>query len=209
MKLGTMIGAIATATVLMAIWAAAPASATVMCKIDFEGEAICPAGSVYGTGTAVSASLKTGSASKLNVGFTTVVCEESKMAGEVTANGGPEETVTTWFPTFTFGKCNATTKVAEAFGITFHWKVNVGGTRGYGTFDGLNMSISSGTISCTYGAAEIKGENLMAVKGEPGELKAGEVELPKLSGSLMCANTAKWTATYTVNSPSPFSLAAG
>jgi hypothetical protein len=209
MKYTKMITAATAVAALCALWAAGSASATVMCKTDSEIESMCPEGSVYPVGTAFGTSLKSGTSSKLNAGFTTVVCEESKMAGELTARGGTEETVSIVLNGFTFGKCNATVKVEEAAAITFHWKVGVGGTRGYGTMDGLRTGISSGEVSCTYGGAAIKGENMMAIAGEPGELRAGEVELPKLSGSFLCAATAKWTATYTVNAPNPFSLTAG
>jgi hypothetical protein len=100
-------------------------------------------------------------------------------------------------------------ETAEVNGVTFHWGVSSANTRGYGTIDSSKTSIVSGGVSCTYGAETIKGENTMAIAGKPGELQAKEVEFPKLAGSFMCASTAKWTATYTINSPSPFSLAVG
>jgi hypothetical protein len=209
MRLGTMIGAVATATALMAIWAAAPASATVMCKVDFEEEAICPKESVYPVGTGFSISLKPGTSSKLNVGFTTVTCEESKMSGEITNAGELTATLSIGMKAVSFGKCNATVEIAEVNGFTFHWGVSSNNTRGYGTVDSVKTSVVSGGVNCTYGGETIKGEKLMAIAGEPGQLQATEVELPKLAGSFMCAKTAKWTATYTINAPSPFSLSAG
>jgi hypothetical protein len=207
---GKLIAAAAVVAALFAVWAAGSASATVMCKVDFEVEKVCPKESVYPVGTSVSISLKSGTSSKLNAGFTTVACEESKMAGEITKQGELTATMTVGWNVVSFAKCNATVKVEEAVGLALHWAINgVGGTRGYGTIEALKTTISSGEVSCTYGGAEIKGENLMAIKGEPGELKAEEVELPKLAGSFLCASTAKWSATYTINSPSPFSLSVG
>jgi hypothetical protein len=207
---GKLIAAAVVVAALFAVWAAGSASATVMCKVDFEAEKVCPKESVYPVGTSVSISLKSGTSSKLNAGFTTVACEESKMAGEITKQGELTATMTVAWSAVSFAKCNATVKVEEALGIALHWALSgVGGTRGYATIEGLRTTISSGAISCTYGGTEIKGESLMAVKGEPGELRAEEVELPKLAGNAFCANTAKWTATYTINSPSPFSLSVG
>ncbi|HET7120902.1 MAG TPA: hypothetical protein VFI17_06580 [Solirubrobacterales bacterium] len=206
-----MIAAVAAVAALFAVCSAGSASATVMCKVDFETEELCPKESIYPVGTGVSTSLKTGTSSKLNVGFTTVACEESKMNGEITKQGELTETMTVGWSVVSFANCNATVKVEEAAGTAFHWAVKGGGlgTRGYGTFEDLKTTITSGSVSCTYGGAEIKGENLMAIAGKPGELQAKEMELPKLAGSFMCASTAKWTATYTINSPSPFSLAVG
>lgn len=210
MNYGKLIAAALVVAVLFAVWAAGSASATVMCKVDFETEKVCPKESVYPVGTSVGISLKSGTSSKLNAGFTTVACEESKMAGEISKQGELTATMTVAWSSVSFGKCNATVKIEEAAGIAVHWALSgVGGTRGYATIEATRTTLTSGSTSCTYGGAEIKGESLMAVKGEPGELKAEEVELPKLAGSFLCASTGKWTATYTINSPSPFSLSVG
>jgi hypothetical protein len=73
MKYGKMIGAVAVVAALFAVWSAGTASATVMCKVDFETEELCPKESIYPVGTSFSISLKTGTSWKLNAGFTSVV----------------------------------------------------------------------------------------------------------------------------------------
>jgi hypothetical protein len=194
---------------LVACVGAGSASATALCKVDSEVESMCPEASLYPAETELSATLKAGTVSKLSAGFGTVECKEAKIGGKTIAKGGTEETVKVGGSAFTFGKCNATVSTVETPDFTLHYRIGFGGTRGYLTMDFVKFSVTSGEVSCTYGAAEIKGESLMAVKGEPGELRAEAVEFPLVEGSFLCASPAKWTATYTVNAPNPISVSAG
>src|SRR4051794_16519034 len=74
-----------TISVVIALFCVSSATATVLCK---SATSRCAAGSVYGKGTVIEASLKSGTKWSLNAGFKTFECEEASIKGEVTEASG-------------------------------------------------------------------------------------------------------------------------
>lgn len=204
--------AIAAVVVASVLVAAAPASATVLCKTGTN-----PCEGRYGAATEVSAHLKTGTISKmythdLSYPEFEVQCEESTLKVKTTNEGGSTQTVTANTEAFTFGKCwllhpfsSYTPPVLlKKPSLELHW---LEGTNARITAKGIEMTTSFFGEDCVYGVpgggstaiAELRG-------GKPAQVLL-QVELARLSG-FVCPANMLWAGEYEVTAPNPLYVAA-
>ena len=177
-----------------ALFGASSASATVLCKTATD-----PCISSYAKGTVIEASLKSGTKSKLNVGFE-FECEEGAIKAEVT-NPGPE-TVSGSVSSFSFGKCSGSGE--PSIEVLKNGTFSIGspsGGNGALTLEGFEFKVSVMGVECIFG-----GSGSASLSG--GEMAAFKVSasLPKKGGSkgeFLCKEQAEWSAEYTVTAPEP------
>jgi len=178
-----------------------PPGVTVFCTVQ---ESPCPKESIWGGGTTLDFSLKSGTSAELSE---TVVKEESiplETCTSSTIKGTIEnaELATTPIESLTWVKCIfPSTKTLTKGKLKFE---NISGTHNGTVVADGTIEITAETIlfgSCVYGAES---------KADLGELKGGKTPvlvintvLEKRSGSAMsCPATAKLTAEYTLTEPS-------
>jgi hypothetical protein len=160
------------------------------------GTFTAPAGTEY-TGK-LSSSLE-GSA-LLKAGFAEITCTSSTVAGEVKTNtttvgetkgeaSGPTTTVS-------FSNCGSAT--VDTLSSKGTLKIVSGSHAVSGT--GVEVTTSVLGTSCVYGLGA--GTSLgTASNTASGVTLAIKAQLPRISGSFLCANPAEWTANYVVTSP--------
>jgi hypothetical protein len=188
------LGLVLTATVVVtSCIGLGTASGTVLCATN-----TTPCASKLGVGTKIAATLKTGTKWILKAGFATVEASESAFSGTTVTPGGLTETVSVPLSSTTItssGGCTVT--VIKPGELEFHyvlgllWKI---------TKKNFEYKVSCLGVECTYGG--VAGENTSGESGSPAVLKAVEVPVSKVAGGILCANPAKWTAQYTLTSPS-------
>jgi hypothetical protein len=185
-------------TGLLALGYAGTASAAVLCKTASNP---CTGG-IYGKGTSVEASLKSGTKSKLKVPVE-IECEESTVKGEVT-DPGPE-TVSGPISSFSFGKCSgfgeASIEVLKSG--TFSIGSPSGGN-GTLTLEGFEIKVTFAGVECIFGGPA----STSLSGGEMGAIKVN-ASLPRGKGGPLCSEKAEWTAEYTVTAPEPLYVESG
>ena len=169
----------------------------VLCRL--EG---CLLGSRYGTGTPLSATLKTGTVSVLNAGFPEVECEGSSMNGEVLDPGSSTEPVVGAWSAWTFSGCNCKVTVPKAGNFSVDW---TSGSSGAMVLSGFEIKANCGGKECVFGSSAKEGIALAG--GSPALIKAEGAPVPKLSGIAECESTGKWNAEYEVAAPKPLLVA--
>jgi uncharacterized OsmC-like protein len=183
--------------------ASAATTATTLCKVS---QASCETANRLPAGTAIEASLKTGTLFKASLGFVTAECSGSTITGKTTAEYGiplPLE-VTAVSLSGCKGCTSPSVKNLPYSGTaeqTSGTEARVGlKSSGKGepriTFTGCPLS-----QTCIYGAGELA---LNLTGGNPGALAAKETAMEKKEGSnSLCGATAKVNATYELTSPNP------
>jgi len=198
------IGILGSAAVLISllVLGASSASATVLCEVN---ENPC-GGEGYDEGTAIEASLSTGSEAVLTAGFGTVKCTGSEIKSKVEKPGGEAgQVVSGNITTLSFSGCNCTVTTLKTGSLEVSYT-----SKGNGTATGKSSEVTAtcSGVGCKFGTAAT-GTTLGTVTGgSPATLKA-EAKLPWVSGdssNFVCtlgSGTAAFNATYTVNAPKP------
>jgi hypothetical protein len=202
--------AMAIALAATALIGVVSASATVLCK---ENAKTCAAGGNYASGSAIEASLKSGTNLTLKSGILpTVTCTSSSLSGKTTANFGtglPLEVSAA-----SVGECTKATG-SEAVNLPYVGSLERT-TGGNGTvaltssgkgIPTLKMTKPFGlNATCYFGASPL---NLALTGGNPASLTV-EATLAKQSGSGgICPAEAVLSASYEVTSPKPAFATAG
>jgi len=194
------------AAVAMAFVGAGSASATALCSAN-EEECASP----FGTGTAVEASLKTGTKAVLKTDLGTVECTTSTTSGETTS--GPGTSVTGVIKNLSFSGCTtaggvSNCTVGTALSLPYNASIVATGsgngkltvTKGSGGGNPGATVTCLGLIECTFRTASA---TLTVLGGNPAVAKAEGIELTERSGKLCPSKEAKWTAEYAVSKPNP------
>jgi hypothetical protein len=189
MKYLKMLGIVAVvAGALTALVGAGAASATVLYSN----------GSKLGTGTAFEA---TGTNLVFKMGFATIECSHSEMAGKTETAGSASQTVEGKLSSLSFTGCNGTFHVLKSGKLIFHY---TSGSNGTVTSEGTELTIAFSGTSCTYGTPTATNFGALT-GGSPATLNASS-PLTRLAGGFLCANPASWTAAYTFTSPNPLEV---
>jgi hypothetical protein len=216
MKYLKTLGVVAVLAAAFAAYAAGPASAagvtsekTVLCKVN---ETKCATGNQYSAaGTAVTATLKSGTEATLTAGFAEIKCKKSSIAGTATwseANHTPHGLLTTE----TFEECAAgqTVTVVEKAELIIHHEEVEPAQAGTGvlTVKGGKVTVKVGSTECSYGGTTT-GSGVMINGGATATAVAtkAETKLEKVGGGILCASPAEWAAEYEVTAPKPLWIA--
>ena len=177
----------------------------VLCKAS---ESPCKEASRYGSGTSLSAALKSGTKSVIETSFKTLECSSSALAGSLSGAGGIGKAVPYEVSSASFGGCNATF-TPEA--LPWHGYVTrtEGGNEGtlHLTDPKIKVVASTifGNVTCYYGGPL----DLPFTSGAPAEFAAGKTALAVLSGSSgLCSEKHSWSAAYSLSAPNPAYLRA-
>lgn len=201
-----ILGVVFAAMLIAAAFAGATsASATVLCK---ENVSPCTGASAYPSGTAIEASLKTGTKVEIE-GSLTITCSGSTLTGKTTAEKGVS--VPLEITGFTLSGCTSGCQTAEAQNLPYSGKISrTSGGNG-------SASVSSGgkgnpsvyftgctffKVNCIYGAGQL---DFTLQGGNPAVLTAKSTKLTRESGSSgLCAETVTLSAlSYEITSPKP------
>jgi hypothetical protein len=203
MKYIKMLGfAAVAATALMAFLGAgtAAASQSVLCKTAVNP---CPTAEIYGVGTVLDFSLKSGTSALLTEtgGGTLDTCTESTVKSKITVAGGTEgKTATGENTSITWGKCTFPTVTVTLGKLKIDPIEKT--TNGTLTADS-EIGVTINTVffgSCVYGVKEGSVIGTLT-SGAPASFDANATAV-KLSGSAFaCPETSKWTATYVATEP--------
>ena len=189
---------------LMAFIGAGTASATVLCSTTADP---CPAGQSWPVNTVLDFSIPSGSTANLvdTTGEELDKCSTSTVKGKISNAGGSTATTTGAVEELTWGSCTFPTKTLTLGNLEIHKisSTSNGTLTADGTFEVTINTIFFG--SCIYGVTS--GVDLGELtEGSPAVFHANAVA-EKFSGSnLACPSTSKWTATYTLTSPSGTTL---
>jgi hypothetical protein len=226
MKYVKMLGLAAiAAAALMAFVGASSASATVLCKVAGTGSptgTTCPAGEALGVGAEIHAVLESGTSATLTGEPGTekvIVCNESTVKGEVTAEGSATATAKGNITALTFGKCTSPSLGGTACTVTTlkggtleaHW---ISGTHnGTLTSNGAEVTTSCnsifGAIHCifTTNSSTIGTLNGSATTGKTATFEAFEVPLTQVATNALCPSEAGWDGKYEVTTPDTLNVA--
>jgi len=208
MKQFKMLGLAAIAALgLMVMVGAGTASATELCSTNTSP---CT-GTVYTSGTAVSAQLKAGTTALLTNTISNVICQKSTTAGKTTSSGGKGLAVTGTIESLTFTECKTASGVActvKAVNLPYSASITATGS-GNGTLTvtkdlsgdpGATVECAT-LINCTFSTASA---SLGVTGGNPAIAKANGIALtPK---GLTCPLESHWDAEYEVTAPKPLSI---
>jgi len=202
----TMGLAVVAALALLAIAGAASASASaVLCSTNTSP---CT-GTKYGSGTKLTAQLKSGTHATLTTSITNVTCTKSSVGGSTNTAEGHGE-----ISSFAFTGCTAVSNgsacTVKAVNLNYTATANPGGG-GNGTLTvtpkagngnpGATVECPGAFINCTFTTSSI---TLSVTGGNPAIISASNEPLQREGG--LCPSEAKWDATYEVTSPKPLFL---
>ena len=203
--LKTLGAAIVAAAALAAFVGAGSASATVICSTEADP---CPAGQAWPNGTAIDFSIPSGSSASLTdtSGNSLDKCTTSTVEGSISNTGSSTDTVTMIILGLTWGNCTFTTKTVST-GIKFKVHKIPGTKNGTMTSDSqLEVTINTGLFgSCIYGVATTR---------DLGQITFGKsnislhLNMPakRFGSNFACPQTALWTGTYVLTTPSSTTL---
>jgi hypothetical protein len=209
MKYLKMLGLAAIAALALTAFGAGSASAaTHLCSTNTSP---CT-GTIYGAGTKLTATLKTGTSAVLTSSPFTIICSSSAISGELTTATNAAGNVTGSITSITFTRCtdqNGGSCTFEAANLPWHIEVttetpksNGNGRvhmRSGGEGSPATTFICGSFLSCTVGTQLA---TLGITGGSPAALKATELNQELISGFL-CPSSAKWDAEYEVTAPKP------
>jgi hypothetical protein len=175
---------------------------TTLCKAAVSK---CEAAQRYPSGTAIEASLKSGTGFQLSAGFVTVSCTGSTLSGKANAEYGAPLSLEV-----------SALSMSSCVGCTSNEFQNLPYSASAEQSTGNNATVSvksSGKgspsakikgcpfgASCKYGASEM---SLTLEGGNPASLVAKEVPLELQEGGGLCAKVGKVNATYEITTPKP------
>lgn len=199
MKYIKMLGlAAVAAAALMAFVGASTASATVLCK-EGKTSGCAAAGKAYASGTAVEATLTSGTSAELLAGgFLEDTCTGSTIKGTTSNAGSSTETVRGSASSLTWSGCTFTTTTKTLGTLEIHW---ISGTdNGTLTASGFEVNVNQPFGTCTYKSGT--GNDLGTLKGgNPASIVISTTVTG--GGAFGCPSTATWNAAYTVTAPKP------
>ena len=208
MKYLRMFGLAAVLAATLAVIAGAgSASATVLCSTTADP---CPAGQSWPVNTVLDFSIRSGGTQEWYILTDTTgeeldTCSSSTVKGRITNAGSSTATVAGSVEELTWTSCTFPTKTVTKAGLEIHKIAGTsnGTVTSSGTFEVTINTIFFG--SCIYGVTS--GVDLGELtEGNPAIFHINAVA-EKFSGSnLACPSTSKWTATYTLTSPSGTTL---
>jgi len=192
---------------LMAFIGAGTASASKLCSTTADP---CPAGQSWPANTVLDFTIPAGASANLvdTSGETTLdTCTGSTVKGPITNAGSATETVTGSVEELTWTNCNFPTNTITKGKLEVH-KI-IGTSNGTVTADG-EFRVTINTVlfgKCIY--AVTNGQSLGDLtEGNPAVFHANAIaeliRTPEDNG--FCPETARWTATYTLTSPSGTTL---
>jgi hypothetical protein len=192
MKYVKMLGlAAVAAAALMAFVGASSASATVLTS---------PKGTVVKTGTTITA--KAEGTTTLTTSFLNITCNASEVSGPTTNESGT--TVNGEVKTLTFTSCNCPVTVIKkgTLAIALTTAPN-GSLQSTGAEVTVNCSTIFGTIHCIYVTNKTNLGTLTgsSTTGATATMDISSADIPRLSTSGLCDETANWDAKYEVTSP--------
>lgn len=211
MKYLKMMGLAAVAAMALTAFAGAgSASATALCSAN-EEECASP----FGSGTAIEASLKTGTKAVLKTDLATVECNKSTTTGKTTSGAGAS--VTGVVESLSFTECKTTggtNCTATAVSLPYSGSITATGggngslavTKGSGGGNPGATVTCLGVIECTFRTSSAA---LSVTGGSPAVAKAAGIELAERAGLLCPSKEAKWTAEYSVSKPNPLWISEG
>jgi hypothetical protein len=187
--------AIAVATAVLGL----PTSATAETSLCESAASPCGSAEIYPAGTALKASLKEGTKALLATNLLNVECTSASLEGKTSAASA--EPLPLEISSLSFGGCKTGSTGCEVKATTLPSATSISLTsppNGKLFLKGGEVSFICGKlINCTYFT-----NSLEAQGGNPALLVAKEVELAKVGGFL-CPLVSKWSATYSVSSPTP------
>lgn len=194
------------AMALTAAVGAGTASATVTCKTE-PTPVTCPIGWAYPGNTMLHLTQNVGTTARFEdtSGFVLATCTTSTMTATSENEGAAAETVrylvneTTWGAKET--ECTSEVVTLERGSLELHW---IEGTaNGTLTSKNAKITIKSATFgSCVYGTGA--GIDLGKITGGKPAIVDINAVLPRVTGSgLLCPETIKLVATYTMTEPDP------
>jgi hypothetical protein len=189
---------------LMAMAGAGTASATELCSTNTSP---CT-GTVYTSGTAVSAQLKAGTTATLTNTISNVICQRSTTTGRTTSTGGKGLAVTGTIESLGFTECRTASGVSctvRTVHIPYAASITATGS-GNGTLtvrtDGTGdpgATVECATvINCTFTTASA---SLGVTGGNPAIAKANGIALT--GNGITCPLESHWDAEYEVTAPRP------
>jgi hypothetical protein len=189
---------------LTAMAGASTASATELCSTNTSP---CT-GTVYTSGTAVSAQLKAGTVATLTNDISNVICQKSTAAGKTTSTSGNAVTGTITSLGFTDCKTASGVPCATVDTLNIPYAASITATvSGNGTLTvtkdlsgdpGVTVECAS-LINCTFSTASA---SLGVTGGNPAIAKANGIALTK-KGITCPIATPHWDAEYEVTAPKP------
>lgn len=176
------------------ILGAAPASATVLCKVASASS--CGAGNDYGAGTKISSHLKAGNRTLFTDehGTERFDCNESMLNLVTTSTGGVGQTVTADVESASFGNCTFGTvpSISKKPSLVIHW---ISGSN-HGSITETGMEITYG--ECVWGASGEQGMGTLT-GGSPAVIDVS-IQLEPKKG--FCIGNLWWKGIYEVTAPS-------
>lgn len=199
MKYLKMLGLAGLAAVaLMTSVALGSASATVLCK-EGKTTGCAAAGQGYAQGTAVEATLASGTSSEtIAGGFLEGTCTGSTMKASILNAGSATETVKGSASSLTWSGCTYPTKTKTLGTFEIHW---ISGTDdGTLTASGFEMETLQPFGTCIYKSGT--GNDLGTLQGgNPATTAISTIVTG--SGAFGCPSNLIWTATYSFTAPKP------
>jgi hypothetical protein len=186
------------ATALIAFAGTGTASATVLCG-NSTGTTKCT--EAYAEGTEIKA-VNEGTTT-LTTSFKNIECSESTVGGKVTNPGGKSTAVSGSVETLTFGGCNCTVTVLKkgTLSVTQISGTDNGTLKSSGAEVTASCSTIFGTVHCIYATNETDLGTLTG--GNPAKMDISSANIPRLTTSALCDESANWDATYKVTGPTP------
>jgi hypothetical protein len=188
---------------MMAFIGAGTASASKICSTAVNP---CPAGQHWPKGIKIDFSLVPGGSALLvdTAGNKLNTCSKSTVEGETTNTGSATETVTGKITKLLWEGCEFPTTTNKLGGLEIHAIAEPAGN-GTLTADGIT-EVTINTIffgSCVYGIANgVSIGDLTEGKGATAIFHANAVAIRLAGSNFACPETARWTATYQLTSPS-------
>ncbi len=212
MKYAKMLSLAAVAAgALMAFIGVGTASASRLCSTQVPSGDPCPAGQNWAVNQVLDFSIPSGKSAVLvdTEGSELDKCSTSTIKGKITNIGSATETVTGSVEELTWGSCTFPTKTLKTGKLEVHRISD--SANGTVTADGtFEVTINVVFASCVYGVTS--GADL-------GEITEGKVSgtttspvfhanavAEEFTESPLCPNTAKWTGTYNLTTPSGTTL---
>ena len=147
-------------------------------------------------GTAYTSTIKASAGTTELVGsFTTVKCTSSTVEGNVKTHGAgitAEGPITS----LTFSGCNYEVTVKKPGNLIAH--ANGGGNATL-TSDKAEVVVHTSVGECVFTTNETHIGSLTG--GTPAKLTIASAAIPRTGGNFLCGSSAKWSGTYTVNTP--------
>jgi hypothetical protein len=207
LKLGA---ALAAAAALMALAVAAPASATVFCKVASAGS--CGAGNVYPVGTELKGELESGSVFKVEEGTKLMAeCRKSPITAKVSNAGGSGIAVVTQVEAVAFSECREEAVLVDLRGSLEVSSIS-GTNNGTVVWKGAEFTMGYLGAHCAYVPSTALGADAGKIIASPLSTSHAvfdmTMKVTRVEGVFPCPSEASFTAQYTLTLPKPLYVTA-